>query len=435
MRRSMTSAPFGTAPLPAPTAVIRSPSTTTTASVMVLEPPYSLSKRTAFVCAVTTAGMNNARNSAGTNRCARMLRWPPMPAQSTRVALAAIAVMAGSLSIRAQEPPSKSEIYRRAVAAYVRTGNPSAAVEPLLGWSRTDLDLAVADTLARADPKEMEAAAMLHLEIGVAIAGISTPSSAGYLEMGSRLIDGLVPIHPDVRKSLSAQRAEEIATVRSTWHGVAGSAFLSVNDVVRARAFFARAAKITPKSAAILTLLGAADEIDGAVNNPDDVESLMMKRRVAQQRTRLLLSAEQLYRQALTADPAYAPAQIRLGREEFLFKNMKAAAVSLQKGSDAAQEPSHRFLAAMFMGAFLQEQKDLDGARAQFERALEIAPHSQNAIVALAYVELISGRPDHAQALTRGYLGTPNSDEAWWAFKNGTLDHAGLKWLRQRVRK
>jgi tetratricopeptide (TPR) repeat protein len=208
-----------------------------------------------------------------------------------------------------------------------------------------------------------------------------------------------------------------------------------VNDVFRARPFFAKALKITPASAAVLTLQGLADEIDGTVYNPDDLESLMMKRRAAQERTRLLLRAEEFYRRALNADPTYALAQIRLGRVEFLFKNMKAAAVSLQKGSDAAQDPSHRYLAAMFMGAFLQEQKDLAGARAQFERALQLAPQSQSAIVALAYVELVAGRPDHAQALARGYLGTPNSDDAWWAFKNGTLDHAGLKWLRQRVRK
>ena len=89
----------------------------------------------------------------------------------------------------------------------------------------------------------------------------------------------------------------------------------------------------------------------------------------------------------------------------------------------------------MFLGAFLQEQKDLAGARAQFERALKISPRSQNAIVALAYVEMLSGRPDKAQALARSFTGTPNSDEGWWAYKNGTLDAAGLQWLRARVRK
>jgi tetratricopeptide (TPR) repeat protein len=356
--------------------------------------------------------------------------------KSMRHTLAGLVLAVGSLTaVSAQAPPSKAEIYRGAVATYVRTGNPAVAVAPLLGWSRSDLEVAVADTIARADPAEMEAAAMLHLEIGVAIAGISTDSTAGYLDLGSRLIDGLIPINRDVRGNLSALRADEIATIRATWNGVAGSAFLSVNDVVRARMFFARAAKITPNSAAILTLQGMADEIDGAVNNPDDVESLLMKRRVTQQRTRLLLGAEQLYRRALSADPTYALAQIRLGRVEFLFKNMKAAGPSLEKGGAAAQEPSHRYVGAMFLGAFLQEQKDLAGARAQFERALEIAPQSQNAVVALAYVELISGRPDRAQALTRGYLGTPDLGEAWWASKNGTLDHTGLTWLRKRVRK
>ena len=280
-----------------------------------------------------------------------------------------------------------------------------------------------------------EAAALLHLEIGVAVAGMSTASSQGYLDLGSQLIDGIHPMSPDVARSLSADRIAEIAKVRATWHGVAASAFLSVNDLDRARPLIAKALKITPGSAALLTLQGTADEIVGAGFNPDDVESLMMKRRASQQRTRFLLSAEQLYRRALSADPAYALAQIRLGRVEFLFKNMKAAAASLQKGSAAAEDPSHRYLAAMFMGAFLQEQRDLPGARVQFERALELAPRSQNAIVALAYVELISGRPDRSQALARGYLGTPNSDDAWWAFKNGTLDHAGLRWLRQRIRK
>ena len=281
----------------------------------------------------------------------------------------------------------------------------------------------------------IEAAAMLNLEIGVAIAGMSTASSHAYFGLGTQLIDSLFPANPEVRRSLGPARAAEIARVVATYHGVAGSAFLSVNDVAHARPYFARALKITPDSPSILTLQGTADEIDGTVVNPDDVESLTMKRRAVSDRTRLLLSAEERYRQALSADPSYALAHIRLGRVEFLFKNMKAAAVSLEKGSAGARDPAHRYLAAMFLGAFLQEQKDFDGARAQFERALKLSPRSQNAFVALAYVEMISGRPDKAQALARSFTSTPNSDDGWWAYKNGTLDSAGLQWLRARVRK
>jgi len=358
-----------------------------------------------------------------------------MFAKSTRQAAAGIAFAASAVVIGHAQPEMTPAVYRAAVATYVQTGDPARAVKQLVGWDQKTLSDAVTETIKSGDPGVSEAAALLHLEIGVAIAGISTTSSQGYLNLGSRLIDGLNPANADVARNVSAERLAEIAKVRATWHGVAGSAFLSVNDIDRARLFLSRALKIMPGSAPLLTLQGTADEIEGSGFNPDEVESQTMKRRASMQRTRFLLSAEQLYRQALSADPTYPLALIRLGRVEFLFRNMKAAATSLAKGSAAAQDPSHRYLAAMFMGAFLQEQRDLAGARAQFERALELAPESQNALVALAYVELVSGRPDRSQALARGFLGSPNSDEAWWAVKNGTLDHAGLKWLRQRVRK
>jgi len=357
-----------------------------------------------------------------------------MPAKFMRCAAAGVALLA-STAVGQGQAPLSSDVYRNAVATYVKTGDPAIAVKPMLGWDRKSLDAAVADVIASQDAALIEAAAVLNLEIGVAIAGISTTSSEAYFELGTLLIDSIFPVNPDVRRNLSAARVAEIARLRSTYHGVAGSAFLSVNDLFRARPFFARALKITPNSPAILTLQGTADEIDGAVVNPDDLESATMKRRAIQERTRLLLSAEEHYRRALSADPSYALAQIRLGRVEFLFKNMKAAAVSLEKGNAAAQDPAHRYLAAMFLGAFLQEQKDLDGARAQFERALKINPRSQNAFVALAYVEMISGRPDKAQALARSFAGTPDSADGWWAYKNGTLDNAGLQWLRARVRR
>jgi tetratricopeptide (TPR) repeat protein len=358
-----------------------------------------------------------------------------MFAKSMRHAAAGIALLASAVVSGRAQVPAAIEVYRTVAATYVKTGDPAAAVKPILGWERKTLEAAVADTIASADSALIEAAAVLHLEIGVAIAGVSTPSSQGHIELGSKLIDGIVPLNPAVAKNLSAERAQDIALTRATYLGVAGSAFLSVNDVFRARSYFARALKITPKSPAILTLQGTADEIDGAVLNPDDVESLLMKTRAARERNRLLTSADLLYRRALELDPDYALAQIRLGRVQYHFRNLKQATEWLTKGTAGAKDPGHKYLAAMFTGALLQEQKDLAGASAAFERALELAPRSQNAIVALAYVELLSGRANKAQALARSFTGTANSDEGWWAYKNGTLDHAGLQWLRKRVRK
>jgi hypothetical protein len=54
LRRSTTWAPAGTALLPDPTDVMRSPSITTTASFVTFVPSHSLPKRIAFACACAT---------------------------------------------------------------------------------------------------------------------------------------------------------------------------------------------------------------------------------------------------------------------------------------------------------------------------------------------------------------------------------------------
>lgn len=362
-----------------------------------------------------------------------------MPAKSMRLALAAVALLTGSVSIPAQSSPN--EIYRAAVGTYVRTGDAAKSVERLVGWDKSTLESTVKDVIAqtRSTGTEgaafLEAAALLHLEIGIAMAGISTASSQGYLDLGEQLIDSLVPLNDAIREAMSDRRKAEIVRIRSTWLGVAGSAFLSVNDTPRARRLFDKADRISPKNAAILTLQGTAEEIDGVLFNPEDLDSVRVRERMARERARLLFAADRRYREALRADPNYPLAQIRVGRVMHLTRNFKQAEEWLEKGNAVAIEPSHRYLGAMFLGALLQEQGDLDGARQAFETALTIAPRSQNATVALGYVELISGRANQAQALARGYLMTPNSDDVWWASKNGTLDLVGFQWLRERVRR
>ena len=351
-----------------------------------------------------------------------------------RYAVAGIVLLAGTAVGQPQAPPSPTG-YHDAVQAYITTGNLEVAVRHLRGWDRKSLDEGVLAMLDSADTGLIEAAALLHLEIGVAIAGVSTASALGHIELGAQLIESIAPLKPDVRRNLSAKLAGESLILRATWFGVAGSAFLFVGDITRARQFISMALKALPRSPVALTLMGTADEVDGAVYDPDDIEGATLKMRASRERTRLLLSAQQLYERALAADPNYALAQIRLGRVQFLLGNLKQAGEWLQKGSAGAQDPVHKYVAAMFTGALHQRQKDLDGASASFERALTIAPKSQSAIVALAYVELLRGRPDHAQALSRSYTGTPNSDDGWWAYKNGTLDQAGLRSLRQRVLK
>jgi hypothetical protein len=100
-----------------------------------------------------------------------------MPAKSTRYAAAGIVLLATVAIGRAQVAPSAAA-YRDAIRVYVKTGEPALAVKRLAGWDQKALVDAVAETIKSGDPGVNEAAALLHLEIGVAIAGISTASSA-----------------------------------------------------------------------------------------------------------------------------------------------------------------------------------------------------------------------------------------------------------------
>jgi len=345
------------------------------------------------------------------------------------------AIVAAGVAIVTAVPAAQAgdEVYRKVIDDYRRTGAVATAVTPLLGWSPPQLELAVKSVIARADTAELEAAATLHLEIGIAVAGLNPASAVGYFDHASRLIAATLPPEA-IRKGLSAERLTEIAEVQATVLRVAASVFLSLYDVRRARPLVTAARRIAPRSAAILCLAGTADEIDSGGYDPSVWDALAQRMRVGRERSRLLLLAENSYKKALAIDPGFALAHIRLGRVQFLQNNFREARTSLQAGRDLAREPRHKFLAALFMGTLQQTQNDLAGARQSFEQALAIMPQSQNAVAALSYVELMAGHTDRAQQISRDFASATH-DQAWWAYKTGALDLEGLQWLRQRSRK
>ena len=119
-----------------------------------------------------------------------------------------------------------------------------------------------------------------------------------------------------------------------------------------------------------------------------------MKNRAARERLRLLTGAQEFYRRALQADPGYALAQIRLGRVHFLFKNLRPAGEWLAEGprrsdGSGASVPRGHVHCRAAAGT-----KGSGRGPRRIRAALTIAPQSQNAVVGLAYVELMSGRPD-----------------------------------------
>ena len=90
---------------------------------------------------------------------------------------------------------------------------------------------------------------------------------------------------------------------------------------------------------------------------------------------------------------------------------------------------------AVKLGAILQQARDLEAARLAYEEADATIPNSQAAVVALAYLDVIAGRPDQAQVRARRFAASGTDDIAWWEFKNGGLDRDGIEWLRRHVKR
>lgn len=341
-------------------------------------------------------------------------------------ALLAAIVAAPPLEAQA---PGPYEIYRTAVATYVKSGDIGRAVVPLQSWSVTEFDAAVNATIAGRRVDELEAAAIFHLEIGVALVGISPAAAAGHIRYGSDLLDRWTSMQP----RLSVAAGGEEKRFRALWFGVAGSAFAAVKDIGRARPILNKALGILPRSARTQTLIGTLKEFEASQFNPEDAPSISYRERFKRERMVRLYQAELDYREALRDDESYALAHIRLGRVLHLSGKLREARVSLERGRTLAREPLAQDLAALFMGALQQDEKDIAGARQSFERAMARAPGSQPAVVALAYLEVMAGRPDRAHALTRGFAEPPATADPWWAFHNGGLDLEGLRSLRARA--
>lgn len=327
------------------------------------------------------------------------------------------------------QTPDPYQVYQSAVAAYVESRDISRAVVPLQEWTGTEFDAAVKATMASGKSDAIEAAAVFELEIGVALVGISSGVAAGHIRYGSDLLDRWTAIQP----ALKPAAVEDQKKFRSIWFGVAGSAFAAIKEIGFARPLLNKSFSALPRSARAKTLLGTLREFEASQYNPDDAPTISMRERAHRERLALLYQAGQLYREALRYDENYALAHIRLGHVLHLIGNLGEARATLERGLKNANEPLPRYLGALFMGALLQEQKDIAGARRSFEQAVTIVPNSQPAVVALAHIEVMAGRPDRAHALARGLAEAQATGEPWWAFHNGGLDVGGLRWLRERA--
>lgn len=350
-----------------------------------------------------------------------------MPGQCIRLACA-VAVALAPAATFAQAVPDPVALHRSALDIYMKTADVTRAVAPLQQMKQQDYDRAVEALVAGGDEARIRAAAILHLDIAVAVVGLAPGTAKFHLDIGDSLGGAL----EDLRKR--GARVDELVEFRSMWLSVAGSVFLAVKDVQRALPYVRHAMDLSPKSAHVMTVFGLANEIDAGGWDPNDWQTLSQRDRNMRQRVVSLGRAERAYREALRFDSHYAMASIRLGRILYLTDKQKEARAALEQGLADTKSPYEQYLGSLFLGAVLQEQKEIAAARQAFEKAVSVAPTSQPAVVALAHFELMHGRPDRARDLAEGFAAS-SADSIWWAYKDGALDVPGISWLRARVGK
>ena len=303
------------------------------------------------------------------------------------------------------------------------------AAAPLQNWGRKEFESIREQLVLKAEDKELQAAAMLHLEFGAAAVEEFPEVAEWHLAIGAQLMEASTRWH----KRFGLGTGEQVA-IQSRWLSVAASVLLSVNDSTRARWFVTEAWRISPKSAPALTRFGVLNELEAAVPTVDLwTVNILEPQSVA--RWRLLRVAADSYRKATEYEPNYAPAYLRLGRALYILDRLPEAREAIERAQKLDTNPSTQYLGALTIGAILEKRKDLKGARASYDRALTLFPKSQAATVALGHLDLIEGRPDRARARTEAFLAAPLNDVDWWEFKNGGLDREGFEWLRSRARR
>jgi tetratricopeptide (TPR) repeat protein len=349
-----------------------------------------------------------------------------MSAQCKRAGILLLALLVAGHGRLGAQQPDLAEIHSQALDIYVRTGDVSQAVIPIQQWKPDDFDRAIERLAASADVARMKAAAVLHLDIGIALVGLNTMSAKLHIDRGDHLLNKAreKEDHPGRIKELDAFRAIYLA--------VAGSGFAAVRDMMLGMPYAREARDLAPTSAHVTTVFGIAHEVDAAGYNPEDWQTLAQRARSQREKFIRLGRAERAYREALRLDDRYAIASIRLGRVLQLNGKLPEARAALERGMADARGPFQEYVGALFMARLQQEEKSIDGARRSYERALAIVPTSQPAVVGLAHLELMSGRPDRAQELARQFAAR-SANDTWWAYKEGALDLPGLNWLRDRV--
>jgi tetratricopeptide (TPR) repeat protein len=238
--------------------------------------------------------------------------------------------------------------------------------------------------------------------------------SGAHWEIARLLLDA-------VRPSRSEKPAPARDSMVRDWY-IATSAWMQLNvhydlnHVDRALALF-------PDDRDLLFLAGTHHAIYATPRMQSAVQSAVLPRGYTMDAKSVgeeFRLAKALLRRALTADPSFAEAHLRLGRVLALDGPIEDSVRELMVAERGATDDANRYYAALFLGAVEETVGRFDDARAAYERAAALFPLAQSPMLALAELaRRLGDRSGALRAMQEVFALPPTGDyrkDPWWVY-------------------
>ena len=234
----------------------------------------------------------------------------------------------------------------------------------------------------------------------------------------------------DVLEALpAAPRRDPIV---AQWYRAIGAFFVIERRFADAIDHFARARLVVPDDAGVMFGEACLNEALGAprIQNYVKVTTLpggLMIRGIVSPESHWR-RAEGLLRRAISIDPQFADARLRLGR---VLVALERPAEGLQFLEKAIADSSNRvltFYGHLFSGDAELSLDHADDAQRSFERALKLFPDSQSAQLGRASALRAGGDPEALAAMLPTLTKRADSrdgDDPWWDYYDGDAAQAG----------
>jgi tetratricopeptide (TPR) repeat protein len=342
----------------------------------------------------------------------------------------------------------------QAVLSRYAGGERIAALKEIRTWKPADIDATLAElrshgndlravpaSPAEIDFRAVEAAVLLHAEVGLlALQSSATVNAGWHLGKSVTLFEWSRDAARKVRERGAARLRlpgnappkplpaafdiRERIVPRDFYLALATSA-LVFGQAPTARTYARRALAVAPLDAEAHLVFGCASEYaanEVALNENDAVAR------------RFRGEAESAFRKALAADAGSREARLRLGHLLLMEGELAESEQLLAPGEAPADDARGRYLTALFLGRAAEGLGRPADAMRQYRRALEAWPSAQTARLALAHVLEKEGDPAAARAQVAASLEASRQDgrpyDPFWLYLFGPAGLAKAKFDR-----